>query len=136
MDYEVFLLSRIKEEYDRTGDNDAAVAAGLAKTGGIVTAAALVLSVTFFAFASGGITFMKMFGLGLGIAILVDAFVVRATLVPALMKMAGGANWWAPAWARRIHERFGLREHVPELDLIDVPDDPSDLVDDRQPTPV
>ncbi|MEQ8716455.1 MAG: MMPL family transporter [Acidimicrobiales bacterium] len=110
MDYEVFLLSRMKEEYDRTGDNDTAVAAGLAKTGGIVTAAALVLSVTFFAFATSGVTFIKLFGLGLAIAILADAFVVRATLVPALMKMAGGANWWAPVWARRIHDRFGLSE--------------------------
>lgn len=113
MDYEVFLLSRMKEEYDRTGDNDAAIVAGLAKTGSIVTAAALVLSVTFFAFATSGITFMKLFGLGLGIAVLVDAFIVRATLVPALMKLAGDANWWAPAWARRLHERFGIEESGP-----------------------
>ncbi len=112
MDYEVFLLARMKEEYDRTGDNRAAIVAGLAKTGRIVTAAALVLSVTFFAFASGGITFMKLFGLGLGIAVLVDAFLVRATLVPALMQMAGSANWWAPAWARRLHDRFGIDEHA------------------------
>ena len=85
MDYEVFLLSRMKEEYDRTGDNDQEIIAGLAKTGSIVTAAALVLSVTFFAFATSGVTFMKLFGLGLGLAVLVDAFIVRATLVPALM---------------------------------------------------
>ncbi len=110
MDYEVFLLSRIKEEYDRTGDNDQAIVAGLSKTGSIVTAAALVLSVTFFAFATSGITFMMLFGLGLGIAVLADAFIVRATLVPALMKLAGDANWWAPSWARSIHERFGIRE--------------------------
>ena len=113
MDYEVFLLSRMKEEYDRTGDNDTAVVAGLAKTGSIVTAAALVLSVTFFSFATSGITFMKLFGLGLGLAVLVDAFIVRATLVPALMKLAGDANWWAPSWARRIHERFGIDESGP-----------------------
>jgi putative drug exporter of the RND superfamily len=110
MDYEVFLLSRVKEEHDRTGDNHQSIVRGLAKTGRIVTAAALVLSITFFAFATGGITFMKLFGLGLAIAVLVDAFVVRATLVPALMQMAGEANWWAPAWARRIHARFGLSE--------------------------
>ncbi|MFN3218048.1 MAG: MMPL family transporter [Acidimicrobiales bacterium] len=110
MDYEVFLLSRMKEEYDRTGDNRQAIIVGLAKTGRIVTAAALVLSITFFAFATGGITFMKLFGLGLGIAILVDAFIVRATLVPALMHLAGSANWWAPAWAKRIHARFGIDE--------------------------
>ncbi len=110
MDYEVFLLARMKEEYDRTGDNHASIVTGLAKTGRIVTAAALVLSITFFAFATSGITFMKMFGLGLGIAVLIDAFIVRATLVPALMKLAGAANWWAPAWARRLHARFGLDE--------------------------
>ena len=114
MDYEVFLLSRIKEEYDRTGDNEESVVAGLAKTGGIITAAALVLSVTFFAFATSDITFIKLFGFGLGLAILVDAFIVRSTLVPALMKLAGDWNWWAPAWARRVHERFGLSESAPE----------------------
>ena len=110
MDYEVFLLARMKEEYDRTGDNHAAIVTGIAKTGRIVTAAALVLSITFFAFATSGITFMKMFGLGLGLAVLIDAFIVRATLVPALMKLAGKANWWAPGWARRLHARAGLDE--------------------------
>ena len=114
MDYEVFLLSRMKEEYDRTGDNDLAVALGLEKTGKLVTAAALLLSITFFAFATSGITFIKLFGLGLGIAVLADAFIVRATLVPALMKMAGEWNWWAPAPLRRIHERFGISEAAPE----------------------
>ncbi len=116
MDYEVFLLSRIKEEYDRTGDNDASVASGLERTGRIVTAAALVLAVTFIAFASSRITFIKLFGLGLATAVLVDATIVRATLVPALMKIAGSANWWAPAWMHRIHDRFGISE---------VPDEPS-----------
>ncbi len=114
MDYEVFLLSRIKEEYDRTGDNEESVVAGLAKTGGIITAAALVLSVTFFAFATSDITFIKLFGFGLGVAILVDAFIVRSTLVPALMKLAGDWNWWAPTWAQWIHGRFGLSESAPE----------------------
>ncbi len=139
MDYEVFLLSRVKEEYDRTGDNDAAVVAGLDKTGRIVTAAAVLLSVTFFAFATSGITFIKLFGLGLGIAVLTDAFVVRATLVPALMKLAGSANWWAPGWMRRIYDRFGLDEgqattttrriNVPAEPAADVevPDDLSSL---------
>ncbi len=130
MDYEVFLLARIKEEYDRTGDNHQSIVTGLAKTGRIVTAAALVLSITFFAFATGGITFMKLFGLGLGLAVLVDAFVVRATLVPALMQLAGSANWWAPAWARRIHERFGLDESGPHDDppVSDTPEDERVLV--------
>ncbi len=135
MDYEVFLLARMKEEYDRTGDNHAAIVAGLAKTGRIVTAAALVLSVTFFAFASGGITFMKLFGLGLGIAVLVDAFLVRATLVPALMQMAGSANWWAPAWARQIHDRFGIDESGRDADpsAEDRPAEVGEVVEVREP---
>ena len=114
MDYEVFLLSRIKEEYDRTGDNDLAVAVGLEKTGRLVTAAALLLSITFFAFATSGVTFIKLFGLGLAVAVLVDAFIVRSTLVPALMKLAGDRNWWAPAPLRRLHDRFGISEAPPE----------------------
>jgi putative drug exporter of the RND superfamily len=114
MDYEVFLLSRIKEEYDRTGDNDLAVVVGLEKTGRLITAAALVLSITFFAFATSGVTFIKLFGLGLAVAILVDAFIVRSTMVPALMKLAGDRNWWAPAPLRRLHERFGISEAPPE----------------------
>ena len=96
MDYEVFLLSRIKEEYDRTGDNEASVAAGLEHTGRIVTAAALLLSVTFLAFATSGITFIKLFGLGLAMAVIMDATIVRATLVPAFMKLAGDAQLVGP----------------------------------------
>jgi len=110
MDYEVFLLSRIQEEYRRTGDNTAAVAMGLQRTGRIVTAAAALLSVTFIAFATSGITFIKLFGLGLALAVLMDATIVRALLVPAFMRLAGNANWWAPNWMRRIHERFGFSE--------------------------
>jgi RND superfamily putative drug exporter len=110
MDYEVFLLSRIKEEYDRIGDNDAAVALGLERTGRIITAAALLLSITFFAFGTSGVSFIKMFGIGLGLAVLMDATIVRAFLVPAFMRLAGDANWWAPAPLRRFHDRFGLRE--------------------------
>ena len=113
MDYEVFLLSRIKEEYDRTGDNEMAVALGLERTGRIVTAAAALLAVTFLAFATSGITFIKLFGLGLALAVLMDATLIRATLVPAFMKLAGRANWWAPAWMRRIHDRIGFSEHDP-----------------------
>jgi RND superfamily putative drug exporter len=110
MDYEVFLLSRIKEEYDRTGDNVASVAAGLERTGRVVTSAALLIAVVMVAFAVSGVTFMKMFGIGMTVAVLVDAFVVRATLVPAFMRLAGRANWWAPRFLRRIHERFGFSE--------------------------
>ena len=110
MDYEVFLLSRMKEEYDRTGDNELAVATGLEKTGRLVTSAALLLSITFFAFATSDVTFIKLFGLGLAIAVLVDAFIVRSLLVPSLMKLAGDWNWWAPAPMRRFHDRFGISE--------------------------
>ena len=113
MDYEVFLLSRIKEEHDRTGDNDHAVALGLERTGRIVTAAALLLSVTFFAFGTSGVSFIKMFGIGLAIAVLMDAFVIRGLLVPAFMKLAGDANWWAPGPLRRLHDRIGISEAEP-----------------------
>jgi len=113
MDYEVFLLSRIKEEHDRTGDNTEAVAVGLEKTGRIVTAAAALLAVVFLAFATSGITFIKLFGLGLAIAVIMDATLVRATLVPAFMKLAGEANWWAPRPLRRLYERFGFSEAEP-----------------------
>jgi len=110
MDYEVFLLSRIKEEHDRTGDNEASVALGLERTGSIVTAAAALLAITFFAFGTSGVSFIKMFGIGLGLAVLMDATVVRAFLVPAFMRLAGEANWWAPGPLRRFHDRYGLKE--------------------------
>lgn len=111
MDYEVFMLSRIKEEYDRTGDDVAAVANGLERTGGIVTAAAVLIAVVFIAFATGRVSFMIMFGVGLSMAVLVDAFIVRTTLVPAFMRLAGRANWWAPAPLRRLHDRIGFQDH-------------------------
>ena len=110
MDYEVFLLSRVKEEYDATGDNDLAVARGLDRTGRIVTAAAALISIVFVAMISSGISFIKMFGLGLALAVVMDATLVRGALVPAFMKLMGRANWWAPAPLRRLHDRFGIRE--------------------------
>jgi RND superfamily putative drug exporter len=112
MDYEVFLLSRIKEEYDRTGDNELSVARGLERTGRIVTAAALLIAVVFIAFATSHVTFIKLFGVGLTLAVLMDAFLIRGTLVPAFMRLAGGWNWWAPAPLRRLHDRIGFSEHV------------------------
>jgi RND superfamily putative drug exporter len=112
MDYEVFLLSRIKEEHDAGADTVASVATGLERTGRIVTAAALLMSVVFIAFAISDVSFMKMFGIGMTLAVLVDAFVVRTTLVPAFMRLAGKANWWAPRWMKRLYERFGIREHI------------------------
>ena len=112
MDYEVFLLSRIKEEYDRTGDNELSVARGLERTGRIVTAAALLIAVVFIAFATSNVTFIKLFGVGLTLAVLMDAFVIRGTLVPAFMRLAGDWNWWAPPALRRLHDRIGISEHV------------------------
>ncbi|MGH2686606.1 MAG: MMPL family transporter, partial [Actinomycetota bacterium] len=110
MDYEVFLLSRIKEEYDRTRDNVASVAMGLERTGRIVTAAAALLAVVFIAFATSQITFIKLFGVGMALAVIMDATLIRAALVPAFMRLAGNANWWAPKPLRRLHDRIGLRE--------------------------
>jgi RND superfamily putative drug exporter len=110
MDYEVFLLSRIREEYDRTGDNSQAVALGLQRTGGIITSAALLLIIVVGAFATSGIVFVKMIGVGLVIAIAIDATVVRALLVPATMRLLGRANWWAPAPLARWWKRYGFRE--------------------------
>ena len=112
MDYEVFLLSRIKEEHDGGADNVRAVALGLERTGRIVTAAALLISIVFMSFATSEVTFIKLFGVGLTLAVLMDAFVIRGTLVPAFMRLAGEANWWAPAPMRRFYERFGISEHV------------------------
>ena len=140
MDYEVFLLSRIKEEHDNGADDRRAVALGLERTGRIVTAAALLISVVFLAFGTSQVSFIKLFGIGLALAVLMDAFVIRGTLVPAFMRMAGDANWWAPAPLRRFHDRYGVSEHV-ELDpapaVIDLvpPDDPDDRNDRNDTTP-
>ncbi|TMR95765.1 MMPL family transporter [Nonomuraea basaltis] len=110
MDYEVFLLSRIREEYLRTGDNTRAVAMGLEKTGRIVSAAAVLIAAVLLAFATSGITLLKLLGLGLALAVIVDATLVRGLLVPAFMRLAGRANWWAPPGLRWLHTRIGLRE--------------------------
>jgi len=115
MDYEVFLLSRIKEERDKGATNTASVAVGLERTGRLVTAAAVLMAVVFMAFATGGVSFIKLFGIGLTLAVLLDAFVIRGTLVPAFMRLAGEWNWWAPGPLRRFHDRFGIAEHA-ELD--------------------
>jgi RND superfamily putative drug exporter len=114
MDYEVFLLSRIKEEWDARHDNARAVAVGLERTGSIVTAAALLLAIVFFAFVSSDISFIKLLGLGTGVAVLVDATLIRGALVPAFMRLLGDRNWWAPRPLRALHARFGLTEgHAP-----------------------
>jgi RND superfamily putative drug exporter len=110
MDYEVFLLSRMREEWDRTGDNTQAVAAGLQKSGRIITSAAGLLVVVIGAFATSGIVFIKMIGVGMVIAIIIDATIVRALLVPATMRLLGRWNWWAPAPLARFWSRHGFRE--------------------------
>jgi len=114
MDYEVFLVSRIREYWLESGrtraDNDESVALGLARTGRVVTAAALVMSISFAALIAAQVSFMRMFGLGLTVAVLVDATLVRMLLVPAVMHVLGRANWWAPGPLARLHERFGVSE--------------------------
>jgi trehalose monomycolate/heme transporter len=110
MDYEVFLLSRIREEWDSTHDNNHAVAVGLQRTGRIITSAALLLVVVIGAFATSGISFITMIGVGLAFAILLDATVIRGLLVPATMRLLGRANWWAPRPLLAAWERFGIRE--------------------------
>ncbi|MGY1745038.1 MMPL family transporter [Blastococcus sp. SYSU D00695] len=113
MDYEVFLLGRIAEEHRRTGDSDRAVERGLAQTGRIVTAAAALLVVVFAGFVAGGFSPIKQIGLGLALAVLVDATLVRMLLLPAVMTLMGRRNWWAPAPLRRLHARLGLTEEAP-----------------------
>jgi uncharacterized membrane protein YdfJ with MMPL/SSD domain len=110
MDYEVFLLSRIRERYDQTGDNTAAVAAGLQRTGGVITSLALLLIIVVGAFSASGITFIKLMGVGMIVALIVDATVVRVLLVPATMRLLGRANWWAPRPLRRLYARYGIAE--------------------------
>ncbi|MEQ4302322.1 MMPL family transporter [Plantactinospora sp. B6F1] len=112
-DYEVFLLSRVREEWDATGDNTASVAAGLQHTGRIITAAALLLIVVVAGFATGGVVFVKLIGVGMIVAIVVDATLVRALLVPATMRLLGRWNWWAPGPLARVYRRYGIRESWP-----------------------
>jgi uncharacterized membrane protein YdfJ with MMPL/SSD domain len=110
MDYEVFLLSRVREQWDRSGDNTTAVAAGLQRTGGIITSATLLLVVVIGAFATSGITFVKMIGVGMIIMLLLDATVVRALLVSATMRLLGRYNWWTPRPLAQLWQRYGHRE--------------------------
>ncbi|WP_369144329.1 MMPL family transporter [Streptomyces sp. R44] len=110
MDYGVFLLSRIKEEYDATGDHEHSVRFGLRRTGGLITAAAVILAVVMVAIGTSRVTNTKMLGLGVALAVLMDAMVVRSLLVPSVMKLTGRLTWWAPGPLRRFHDRFGISE--------------------------
>ena len=111
MDYEVFLLSRIKEEYDKTGDNALAVADGLAKSARVITAGAAVMITVFLSFVLGKDVFGKMFGIGLAAAIFIDATVVRMVLVPATMELLGDRNWWLPGWLDRLLPNIHVEGH-------------------------
>jgi putative drug exporter of the RND superfamily len=111
MDYQVFLLSRIREEYEKSGDNQAAVAMGLERIGRVITAAAALLALVFFVWITSGIAYMKAISLGIALAILMDATIIRGALLPAIMRLTGKANWWLPAPLAKFHRRFGLHEH-------------------------
>ncbi|MEM8904247.1 MAG: MMPL family transporter [Actinomycetota bacterium] len=123
MDYEVFLLSRIREEYDRTGDPVDSVAVGLQRTGGVLSVSAILMSVVFIAFATGEVTHLKVLGIGIALAVLLDAFVVRSLLVPSLMRLAGRANWW-PSRPRHHVDR----DTDQPIDLRSLADDPGALL--------
>jgi len=111
MDYEVFLLARIQEHFRRGGDLRGAVREGLGESGPIISSAAAILAVSFFAMASSGVSLIKMLGVGTGIAIVIDALLVRGVLVPVFMRLAGRYNWWAPRPLNALYERIGIREH-------------------------
>jgi RND superfamily putative drug exporter len=110
MDYEVIVLSRIKELHDQGRDNRAAVTEGLTRSGRIVTTAAALVAVAFFANAAATVSFLQLFGIGAGFAVIIDATLVRAVLVPAAQRMLGRAAWYAPAPLRRMQTRIGLTE--------------------------
>jgi uncharacterized membrane protein YdfJ with MMPL/SSD domain len=117
MDYEVLLISRIQEEYHRTGDNQAGVAMGLEKSGRLITGAAAIMCAVFLAFALADVVIIKAIGVGLAIAIAVDATIVRILIVPSVMRILGRANWWAPRPLALLHRRIGAGEVAPAADL-------------------
>jgi RND superfamily putative drug exporter len=121
MDYEVFLLSRIKEEYDRTHENATAVADGLAVTARVITAAAAIMVCVFGSFVFGDQHALQVFGLGLAVAVLVDATIVRLVLVPATMELLGDKNWWLPHWIDRVlpHIQIDVTDLDAELATLD-----------------
>ncbi len=122
MDYEVFLVARIREFWLSPGmSNDEAVALGIAHTGRVITAAALIMSISFAALIAASTSVMRMFGLGLTLAVLADATLVRMVLVPAFMHVMGSANWWAPRWLKRVHDRLGIDDE-PAARFSDTPD--------------
>jgi RND superfamily putative drug exporter len=125
MDYHVFLISRIREEYDKTGDNDEAVAYGLRTTAGIITGAAIIMVVVFTAFAAGRLVPLQQMGFGLAVAVFLDATVVRSILVPSTMKLLGDRNWYLPSWLEWLPN---LKVEGHEPDMVQVPDRPEELL--------
>ncbi len=126
MDFEVFLLSRIKEEYDRTGDNATAVADGLAKSARVITAGAAVMFTVFLSFVLGEAVLGKMFGPGLAAAILIDATIVRMVLVPATMELLGDRNWWLPGWLDRLLPHVSIEGRADDIES-DGPTEPGQV---------
>jgi RND superfamily putative drug exporter len=112
MDYEVLLISRIQEEYRRTGDTTQAVANGLEKSGRLITGAAAIMVAVFLAFGLADVVLIKSIGLGLALAVAIDATLVRALIVPAVMRLLGKANWWAPRSLARWHRRVSLEGRI------------------------
>ena len=120
MDYEVFVLSRIKERHDQGAPMPEAVTYGLSRIGRLVTMAAVLLAVSLLAFGTSGVSFIQMFGIGSGLAILVDSTLIRGVLVPVGMRVLGRAAWWSPPFLRRVHDRVGLREKDEKKELVQV----------------
>jgi RND superfamily putative drug exporter len=127
MDYQVFLISRIREEYDKSGDNSEAVAFGLRTTGGIITGAAIIMVAVFAAFASGRIAGLEQMGFGLAVAVFLDATVVRSILVPSAMKLLGHRNWYLPGWLQWL-PKVDVEGHDAAA-TVTVPDSPAELVE-------
>jgi RND superfamily putative drug exporter len=137
MDYEVFLLSRVREEYVRTGDSHQSVVDGLASTARVITSAALIMMSVFGAFLLTPDVEVKMFAVGLTVAVLVDATVVRMVLVPATMALMGDANWWLPRWLDRILPHVDVEGSSvlgadAEIPSMEIPDDLSELDEDER----
>jgi putative drug exporter of the RND superfamily len=134
MDYQVFLLTRIREEYDKTGDNSEAVAFGLRTTGGIITGAAVIMVAVFAAFATGRIAGLQQMGLGLAAAVFLDATIVRSILVPSAMKLLGDRNWYLPHWLQWL-PKLNVEGHAAAEQRVVVPDSPAELMEAREPGP-
>jgi RND superfamily putative drug exporter len=128
MDYHVFLLSRIREEYDKTGDNAEAVAYGLRTTGGIITGAAIIMVAVFGGFAAGRLTSLEQMGFGLAVAVFMDATIVRSILVPSSMRLLGDRNWYLPSWLEWL-PKVDVEGHAAAGEQVTVPDTPAELVE-------